>query len=345
MNDKSFDKELAKLWNHGGWTKADLGRHFHVSPRTIGRHLAAMGLTAVVSDAPLPVKPTSERGTAFYVEDDWEGDWGDDSDEGGIPDLAEPKFTYAWTTHRGSTIVCRVNLTTGDSESITTDSRIDPLDPSSPEREFNRKFFGSDTLIVGSVVADFVRGSVTFESAGQSYSLPDDMVEMIVHRSGDADTQAGVLRMMAFADRLSKNPSPKVFDRLYGYLKMNGIAIQDDGSVVCYKRVNSDFMDIHTGTFDNHVGERPSMPRSQVDDDDSATCSRGLHVCSSDYLPNYSHCRGDRIIKVKVDPADFVSIPADNCGKARTCEYLVLADVSNEFDFVDHDEYADYAND
>lgn len=334
MNDKSFDEELAQLWNQGGWTKADLGRHFHVSPRTIGRHLDRIDTDVIGDDDILLV--------------DWD-DYLGDEDVGRDVDAdsadTAPQFTYAYTTHRGRTIVCRVNLATGDSESITTDSRIDPLDPSSPEREFNRKFFGSDTLIVGSVVADFVRGSVTFESAGQSYSLPDGMVEMIVHRSGDADTQAGVLRMMAFADRLSKNPSPKVFDRLYGYLKMNGITIQDDGSVVCYKRVNSDFMDIHTGTFDNHVGERPSMPRSQVDDDDSAVCSRGLHVCSSDYLPGYSHCRGDRIIKVKVDPADFVSVPADNCGKARTCEYLVLADVSNEFDFVDHDERTEYAYD
>lgn len=60
------------------------------------------------------------------------------------------------------------------------------------------------------------------------------------------------------------------------------------------------------------------------------TCSRGLHVGSMSYINKYYIGINNRIIKCKVHPKDFVSIPVDYSGaKARVCEYKVLADFTD----------------
>lgn len=324
MNDKSFDKELAKLWNQGGWTKADLGRHFHVSPRTIGRHLDRI----VIGDDDILLEDWDD-----YLGDE---DVGRDADADSA-DTA-PQFTYAWVSHGSSTIICRISLADGQAESVRV---YDFRDGESPESAFNRSYFGYEQMVVGVVTADFSTGKVMFTSGadGKQYSLPQDLIESIVQsHNTKGGNKSGVQRLMEFANRLANNPSPKVFKRLFSYLTGNGIEIQNDGTVLCYKRVRDDYMDIHSGTFRNAPGDRPTMPRSQVDDDDSVACSKGLHVCSLDYLPTYGSGRSNRIVAVQVDPADFVSLPADNEAKARVCRYLVVADLSRQFKFIHHEE-------
>ena len=55
------------------------------------------------------------------------------------------------------------------------------------------------------------------------------------------------------------------------------------------------------------------------------TCEQGLHFCSIAYLPNYP---GDRIMKVKINPKDVVSIPTDyQFSKGRTWRYEVIGEV------------------
>ena len=99
--------------------------------------------------------------------------------------------------------------------------------------------------------------------------------------------------------------------------------------VIAYKRIREDYKDCYTGTIDNSVGAKPEMPRFEVDEDNNVTCSRGLHVCSESYLDKYS---GERVIKVKVDPANFVAIPYDySNSKARTCGYEVIEDVTDKY--------------
>ena len=72
------------------------------------------------------------------------------------------------------------------------------------------------------------------------------------------------------------------------------------------------------------------MNRADVDDDSQNTCSRGLHACASSYLGNfYSNSPDARVVVVKVDPKDVVSVPYDyNFSKMRVCRYEVLADVT-----------------
>jgi hypothetical protein len=132
--------------------------------------------------------------------------------------------------------------------------------------------------------------------------------------------------MVAFMDNLMKNPSNRAVNELYGFLEKNNLPITPDGHFLAYKKVRSDFKDVHSGTMDNSPGQVVEMERNRVDDDRNRTCSHGLHFCSLDYL---GHFGGEKIVIVKINPMDVVSIPSDyNDSKGRTCRYEVLSELT-----------------
>ena len=146
--------------------------------------------------------------------------------------------------------------------------------------------------------------------------------------------------LIAFANKLAENPSNRAVNELYDFLEAADIEIDQDGHVVCFKKVRNDYTDVFSGKFDNSVGQYPSVPRNMVDEDSNQTCSYGLHVCSYSYLGSYP---GERIMKVLVHPAAFVSIPNDYYSyngdgqvkaKARVTGYKVVDEVTDEiFDY------------
>jgi hypothetical protein len=80
--------------------------------------------------------------------------------------------------------------------------------------------------------------------------------------------------------------------------------------------------------MDNSVGKIVEMERNEVDDNKDRTCSSGLHFCSLGYL---SHFGGERIMIVKINPRDVVSIPSDyNDTKGRACRYEVVGELNKE---------------
>lgn len=134
--------------------------------------------------------------------------------------------------------------------------------------------------------------------------------------------------MMAFIDNLMKNPSKRAVDELFGFIEACDLPITEDGHFLAYKRVREDYKDVHSGTMDNSVGQIVEMERNLVDEDKSRTCSAGLHFCSYEYL---SHFSGERIVVVKINPADVVAIPIDyNNSKGRTCRYEVVEEMEVE---------------
>jgi len=130
-----------------------------------------------------------------------------------------------------------------------------------------------------------------------------------------------------FLAKLLKNPSKRVVDRLYEFLEHGQMPLTEDGDFLAYKAVRQDYRDIHSNTFFNRIGDECSMPRNRVDEDQDRTCSAGLHVCSYDYLPSFSHA-GGHVMVVKIDPADVVAIPRDyENTKMRVCRYTVIEEV------------------
>jgi len=135
--------------------------------------------------------------------------------------------------------------------------------------------------------------------------------------------------LIKFWKNLKQNPSYRAVTELFQFLEKNDHPITDNGCFIAYKKVRDDFTDVHTGTFDNSVGNVLSMPRNQVNEDPTQTCSNGLHVANWDYANNFYG--GGVMLEVEVNPANVVAVPVDyNQAKMRVCEYTVLNVVDEE---------------
>jgi len=171
-----------------------------------------------------------------------------------------------------------------------------------------------------------VQGDTLFWKGAEMHnSLSTRMVQML---------QDGfpVEPLVLFMENLMKNSSKRAVDELYGFLEKNSLPITPDGCFLSYKKVRDDYMDIHSGTFNNSIGATCEMERNQVDDDKDRTCSAGLHFCSKEYLPNFGDSTSRTMI-LKVNPADVVSIPTDyNNSKGRACKYVVVGELGVDAD-------------
>jgi hypothetical protein len=175
------------------------------------------------------------------------------------------------------------------------------------------------------VVINYGQGNVSIQGEtlywkGQEFhhSMAKRMIEML---------QEGfsIEPMILFMENLMQNPSYRSVQELYGFLEKNNLPITPDGHFLAYKKVRNDYTDVHSGKFDNSVGSVCEMERNMVDDKAENTCSTGLHFCSQEYLKSFG---GDRLVIVKINPRDVVSIPVDyNNSKGRTCRYEVVGEV------------------
>lgn len=189
-----------------------------------------------------------------------------------------------------------------------------------------------DLINVERAVKNFVKGNVRIENGSLFYKdllIDSGLTKRILGLMEDGKEFQFLL---PFLENLMMNVSRKAVYRLYDFLEANDIEITADGHFIAWKKVASDFKDIYTGTMDNSPGKTLSVPRNQVDEDDSRTCSQGLHVCSKSYLGSYGSYAGNKVVSVKVHPKDVVSIPVDyNNAKMRTTGYIVLEDKTEDY--------------
>lgn len=180
------------------------------------------------------------------------------------------------------------------------------------------------------VVLNFGQGNISIKGEtlywkGQEFhnAIATRMVQML---------QEGfsVEPLANFMNNLFENPSYRSVQELYGFLEKNNLPITPDGHFLAYKKVRDNYYDVHSGTMDNSVGKVVTMERNQVDDNKDNTCSKGLHFCAQSYL---AHFGGERVMIVKINPRDVVSIPSDyNNAKGRACRYEVIGEVGVEVD-------------
>jgi len=163
--------------------------------------------------------------------------------------------------------------------------------------------------------------------------------------------------LVAFMENLMENPSKRAVTELYGFLEKNTLPITSDGCFLAYKKVRADYLDCYSrsvlnkpavymtdedkATLAEAVGKRNevtvevvdgvtvvSMDRNAVDDDQNRTCSTGLHFCSRDYLRVFG---GERIVILKINPRDVVSIPNDyNDSKGRCARYEIVDEIDKD---------------
>ena len=138
--------------------------------------------------------------------------------------------------------------------------------------------------------------------------------------------------LVNFLDNLMENPSMQSQTELYDFLEHQYLPITEDGHFLAYKAVRNDYKDKYAGTFDNRVGSICEMRRAKVDDNRGVGCSQGLHAGALNYVASYGSVdSGDKIVIVKINPKDVVSVPNDcNCEKLRTCRYEVVGEYQGE---------------
>lgn len=162
--------------------------------------------------------------------------------------------------------------------------------------------------------------------------------------------------MANYLENLMLNPSKRAVEELHKFNEYGKMPVTPDGCFIAYKIISGWY-----DTYSRTVFNKPyalfepsdydlvpyttkqgvtvsiedglttvSMPRNFVDDKAENTCSQGLHFCSQEYLRSFS---GDKIVVLKINPADVVSIPVDyNNTKGRCWKYQVL-DVLSPEDF------------
>lgn len=133
-----------------------------------------------------------------------------------------------------------------------------------------------------------------------------------------------------FWERLQKNPSYRSVQQLYDFLKHEGIPLTVDGCFLAYKNVRQNFLDHHSGKFNNSPGAINQLPRNQVSDDPAVECDAGFHVGALQYARSFNS--DGRIVICKIDPMDVVAVPRDSSQhKMRVCKYEVKGLHNGEF--------------
>jgi len=131
--------------------------------------------------------------------------------------------------------------------------------------------------------------------------------------------------MLRYLENLMDNPSMHSIRQLYSFHKHNNLQITTDGYLIAYKGVRDDYYDKHSGRIWNGPGAcPPPMKRNMVLDDPDIACAAGYHAGSLEYARGW----GERVMRVKINPADVVSVPYDhNNAKIRITGYRVLDEV------------------
>lgn len=171
--------------------------------------------------------------------------------------------------------------------------------------------------------------------AGQYYYKSEPLPPLVENYLLSAmRNDSSVVGIAMFIQRLFENPIDGTRKRLFEFMQKNKMPLTDDGCFIAYKVVRNDYRSISGGVVDNTPGRLVGpVPWSEVDTDSSVTCSRGLHVCSKEYLPHFGGYdnRENNVVAVKVPPDWVGAIPDDyNNAKIRTRGYLVLEDITDE---------------
>lgn len=250
-------------------------------------------------------------------------------------EVESPKTSLMDTLKSGNLVEY---VLTGDSVILTMGNETEIVDSTHPnykairEAIFKEDFkVAFDLMNIRKAIESFTQGNITIKGDKLFYGemhvkteLADKIIQMM--QTGDE----GFKRLIKFFENLMKNPSRSSVEQLWGFVCHNDVEIDEDGYLIGWKKVRSNgnnLFDSRTGKVPNNVGCVVEMPRWMVDDRRSVTCSQGLHVGAWDYVRSFS---GNVITKVRMSPADVVSVPDDyDDMKVRTSKYEVVGLVNS----------------
>jgi len=236
--------------------------------------------------------------------------------------------TQAAVTITGSGKVCAV--INGQSYTIATDHpKYKQVIEAIKQKDWN---LFEKLVNISKQVENYASGGVSIQDGAVIYNgevIHNTLTNRIVKFMGEGLPFEPLVKFM---ENLMQNPSKRAVDELFDFMDAGEMPITEDGQFLAYKNVRSTYMDIHSGTFRNQIGDVCEMPRNRVDEDKDRTCSSGLHFCSINYLPNFADSNGGKTMIVKINPKDCVSFPVDyNNTKGRCCRYEVVAEYKEDW--------------
>ena len=162
--------------------------------------------------------------------------------------------------------------------------------------------FFEDAIKYSDAVAalrEYLDGDISVTNAGVTYKGKDMTGELTNRMIDSMDAGVEPKELSKFMANVMENPSFRSVQELFRFLEACSLPITSDGHFLAYKRVREDYTDVHSGTFDNSVGQMVEMERNEVNDNADETCSAGLHFCSRSYL---GHFGGSNIMVLKIHP-------------------------------------------
>ena len=137
-----------------------------------------------------------------------------------------------------------------------------------------------------------------------------------------------------FLENKQLNPSYRAVNDMYKFRQDRGMPLTDDGCFLAYKGVQTSYWSVHgnpetivlsgqtneRGQILNLIGSYIEVDRKCVEDDPTKGCGEGLHAGSLQYASGW----GDKVIIVKINPKDVVSVPSAEDNKMRVCAYTVV---------------------
>lgn len=331
-----------------GTPRSQVAASLGVSVRTVGRWLEQLkesGVTATVKPAPAK-KPAKKKKKSKKAEAAVTSAPGGYADGDAYRQPAEPQDDIEYrvlATRKSISLTKLVNGAVDDSVVVEkTASNFDEVfkliaESGMAQDALEKAYHLSqpkkmvEGFTKGKFKVDVLRSIITYTpDSGVPFEVSGKLSSRIINTI-KTDGEAGVETLFNFLDKLMLNPSNRSVNELYGFLQHNDIELAADGDFYAWKVVRDTYMDKHSNTMDNSVGKDVRVARNQVNEDSDVTCSYGLHVAAKSYLRHFSSYR-DRVVKVKVNPADVVAIPKDyNDSKMRCAGYSVVEDVTEQF--------------
>lgn len=196
---------------------------------------------------------------------------------------------------------------------------------------------------------DLVNGEVYFNNEKLPHALSQKVKSII-------EDGLPLENFENFWKNLKENPSSNSVNELINFLSYKELPITEDGHFLAYKGISHNDYSVNgnvntrvlqgvvnsTGNILNTVGSIIEVLRRDVDDDKYQHCSYGLHVGSLNYAKDW----GDKMVVVKVNPKDVVSVPTDHdFQKCRVCKYEVLYEFKQEIEDSVVDEKGNFIED
>ena len=191
-------------------------------------------------------------------------------------------------------------------------------------------------LDIAGSISNFVQGAIEIKDNVLYFDgapLNTGLARRVIALMNDAGIDAAQ-PLINFLTKLLNNPSRRAVQGLYEWLENSDLPITPDGCFIAWKIVGPDYVSLFPGLHrPDHTpdGRRIDIPRNEVNEDPNQVCSEGLRFCSSRYLPQYGTTYNNRVVVLKIDPADVVSFPRDaGVSKGRACGYWVIGEVRRD---------------